>query len=322
MLSRLKDVGETFRLARSLTQKEKSGFHVRDITKNRVNYFMLAPFFVFFFFFTVLPILGSIGISFTYFNMLQPPRFIGLSNYLRLFLDDDIFLIAVRNTFICALITGPISYFACLFLAWLINEFPRWLRVFLTFVFYAPSISGNLYVVWAFIFSGDSVGMINSFLMRFGIIREPIQFLTNPDYALAVVIIVQIWMGLGASFLSFIAGLQNIDHEQYEAGAIDGIRNRWQELFYITIPSMGPQLLFGAVMTISASFAVGAVAAALTGMPSVDYSTHTIISHIQDFGLLRFELGYASAISVVLFAVILFTNFIIRKLINSFASQD
>ncbi|MDD4366080.1 MAG: sugar ABC transporter permease [Eubacteriales bacterium] len=322
MLSKIKDIKETFREAKHLTEKKSKRFKLSDIIDNRVNYYMLAPFFIFFLFFTVLPILSSAGISFSYFNMLQTPKFIGFTNYLKLFLDDDIFLIAIRNTLLCAFITGPIGYFACLFFAWLINDLPKKLRVLMTFVFYAPSISGNLFVVWAFIFSGDQYGMINSVFMRLGISKDPVQFLTNPEYALTVVIIVQIWMSLGASFLAFMAGFQNIDSDLYEAGAIDGIRNRWQEFFFLTLPAMGPQLLFGAVMTISSSFSIGAVAATLTGMPSVDYSTHTIISHIQDFGLIRFELGYASAISVVLFIVILLTNFIIRAIINAYTGRD
>jgi multiple sugar transport system permease protein len=191
----------------------------------------------------------------------------------------------------------------------------------MTFVFYAPSISGNLFFMWIFIFSGDAVGMVNSILIRIGIITDPIQWLTDAKYNLAIVMIVQIWLSLGASFLAFIAGLKGIDPELYEAGAMDGIRNRWQELFKITLPSMGPQLLFGAVMQISASFSVGYVAQVLTGLPSTDYSTHTIVSHIQDFGSIRFEMGYASAISVVLFIMILVTNAVIRKVIARFASD-
>lgn len=291
------------------------------IMRNKVSYLMLAPFFILFFMFTVLPILSAFGLSFTYFNMLQFPRFIGWSNYIRLLLADDIFLIAIRNTLIFALITGPISYFCCLFFAWLINELPRKLRTLMTFVFYAPSISGNLFVIWMFIFSGDAYGMANSFLMRLAIIYEPIQWLTDADYNLAVVIIVQIWLSLGASFLSFAAGLKGIDRQLYEAGAVDGIRNRWQELFKITLPSMGPQLMFGAVMQISAAFSVGNIAQVLTGFPSTDYSTHTIITHIQDHGSLRFEMGYASAISVVLFAAIFLTNSVIRRIINRYAAD-
>lgn len=299
--------------------KKKGKKLLAEIKKNKVSYLMLAPFFVLFFFFTVMPIVSAFGLSFTYFNMLEAPRFVGWTNYIRLFLDDDVFLIAVKNTLIFAFITGPISYFACLFFAWLIIQLPKPLKTIMTFVFYIPSISGNLYVVWTYIFSGDAYGLVNNLLMRLGIVYEPIQWLTDADYTLAIVIIVQIWLSLGASFLSFIAGFQGIDRELYDAAAVDGIRNRFQELTKITLPCMGPQLVFGAVMQISTSFSVGAVATQLTGFPSVDYSTHTVITHIQDYGYLRFEMGYASAISVVLFLVIFFTNIVIRKIIDRYA---
>lgn len=303
--------------------KKRGGFRQlwKEIVANWVNYLMLAPFVTLFFIFTVLPIISAFGLSFTNFNMLQTPRYIGWSNYIRLFLADDVFLIAVRNTLVFAVLTGPISYFCCLFFAWLINELPPKLRTIMTFVFYAPSISGNLFVIWMYIFSGDAYGMANSLLMTLGIIHEPIQWLTDPQYNLTIVIIVQIWLSLGASFLSFIAGLQSVDRQLYEAGAVDGIRNRWQEFFKITLPSMGPQLLFGAVMQISAAFSVGGIAQTLTGFPSTDYSTHTIITHIQDYGSLRFEMGYASAISVVLFIAIFFTNNLIRRVIEKYTAD-
>lgn len=292
------------------------------IRQNRASYIMLAPFFILFAYFTLIPIISAFYLSFTYFNMLETPKFIGWNNYIRLFLDDDVFLIAIRNTIIMAFITGPISYFACLLFAWLINELPRTLKTIMTFVFYAPSISGNMFVIWIYIFSGDAYGLVNNLLTRLGILNDAIQWLTNPRYALFILIIIQLWLSLGASFLSFIAGLQNINPELYEAGAIDGIRNRWQELFRITLPSMGPQLMFGAVMQIASSFSVGYISIMLTGFPSTDYSTHTIITHVYDYGNLRFEMGYASAVSVVLFILILASNMLIRKIISTFASQD
>ncbi len=293
-----------------------------EIKKNRISYLLLAPFFILFLFFTVIPILSAVGLSFTYFNMLEMPKFVGWANYIRLFLDDDVFLIAIKNTLIFAFITGPISYFACLFFAWLIIQLRGPLKTIMTFVFYIPSISGNLFVVWMYIFSGDAYGLVNNLLMRIGVLYEPIQWLTDADYTLTIVIIVQIWLSLGASFLSFIAGFQGIDRELYDAAAVDGVRNRFEELTKITLPCMGPQLVFGAVMQISTSFSVGVVATQLTGFPSVDYSTHTVITHIQDYGSLRFEMGYASAISVVLFLFIFVTNAVIRRVINRYAGQE
>ena len=294
---------------------EKDGLWT-EIKRYRAQYLMLAPYALLFIFFTVLPVLSSIVLSFTYFNMLQMPRFVGWSNYITLFLDDEIFLIAVKNTLVFAFITGPICYMACWFFAWFINELNPKLRAFMTFVFYAPSISGNLYFIWQFIFSGDSYGLVNSTLMRFGLADEPILWLTDTRYMLTIIILIQIWLSLGAGFLSFIAGLQGVDKSMYEAGAIDGIRNRWQELWYITLPAMGPMLMFAAVMQIASSFSVADVAIQLCGNPSTDYAAHTVVTHIMDYGNTRFEMGYASAIATVLFLLMVGSNMLVQKLLR------
>lgn len=288
----------------------------------RDAYLMLLPFLLLFSFFIVLPILSSIFLGFTYFDMIQMPQFLGVKNYVRMFLDDDVFLKALSNTVVFAVITGPIGYMSCFIFAWLINELPPRVRSVLTFIFYAPTISGSIYIMWTYIFSGDSYGLINGVLRNLGLINKPIQFLTDPKYVLSVIMLVQIWMSLGTAFLSFIAGLQNVDKQLYEAGAIDGIRNRWQELFYITLPSMGPQLQFGAVMQIGASFSVSQIAIALAGFPSTDNAATTIVTHIMDVGNLRYEMGYASAISVFLFAIMLFTNFLLRNILRAVTKDD
>ena len=216
-----------------------------------ISYSMLLPFLAVFFVFTLLPIGAAVLLSFTDFNMLELPGFVGLVNYRRLLLEDRVFLIALKNTLIFAIITGPVSYILAFVFAWVINELPRRLRVLMTVVFYAPSVSGNVYFVWKYLFSGDSYGFINGMLMNLGIISEPILWLTDPAYNLGVIIIIQLWLSLGVSFLAFIAGFQSIDRSQCEAGAIDGIGNRFQELWHILIPNMKSMLLFGAVMQIS-----------------------------------------------------------------------
>lgn len=281
-------------------------------------YLMVIPFMLFFTLFTILPVLASLPVAFTSFNLVDFPTFVGFDNFKKLFLEDEVFLISVKNTLLFALFTGPVSYFLCLFLAWLINDYPRPLRAILTLVFYAPSMTGSAYIVWNYIFSGDMYGLLNGMLMKLGIVSDPVQWLTDTKYMMIVVIIVQLWLSLGAGFLAFIAGLQNIDKSMYEVGAIEGIRNRWQELFYITLPSMGPQLLFGAVMQISTSFAAGSVSMQLTGFPSTDYATHTIVLHAQDYGFTRYEMGYASAICFVLFVFMLLVNELIRAVLKRF----
>ena len=275
---------------------------------NKACYAMLLPFMSLFIIFTVVPVVMSLPMGFTNFNMIETPKFVGLSNFYTLFLNDDVFLIAVRNTLIFAIFTGPFSYILSFIIAWLINEMNAFLKTFFTFVFYAPSMTTSVYVTWQLILSGDSYGYLNAVLIDLGILNEPAQWLTDTNYILTVVIIVQHWMSMGAGFLAIRAGFQNIDKPMYEAGAIEGIKNRWQELFYITIPSMGPQLLFAAVIQISASFTVGVVGQNLVGLPSTDYAAHTIMNHATDYGNIRYEMGYASAICFVLFAAMLLAN--------------
>ena len=267
------------------------------IIKNKSSYLFLAPFAIFFLLFTVLPVLAAIGLSFFNFNMIEVTGFAGADNYIRMLFDDDVFLIAVKNTLVFAFLTGPVSYILCLILAWLVNEVPKNLRIFLTLILYAPSITGGAIFIWSYIFSGDSYGLINS--------------------NLGVIIIIQLWLSLGAGFLSFIAGFQTVDRSIYEAGAIDGIRNRFQELWYLTLPSMRPQLMFGAVMQIAASFSVSAVPMQLTGFPSTNNSTTTIVMHVLDNGTIRMEIGYACAIATVLFVTMIITRNLVSRIIKS-----
>ena len=289
----------------------------KEIRRERMCYFMIAPFIIAFFLFIVIPVVAAIVLSFTDFNMLQTPNFVGLDNYKTMFLNDDVFMIAVKNTLILAFICGPLSYIACYVFAWFINELPGKLRAFMTLIFYAPSISGGVYVIWKYILSGDRYGLLNGVLMKLGILDAPILWLTDPDYMMGTVIVVQLWLSLGTSFLSFMAGFKTVDPVLYEAAAIDGVHNRFQEVYHITLPQMKPQLLFGAVMQIASSFAIGAIPAELNGFPSTDYATHTIINHINDFGGIRYELGYACAVSTVLLVVMLLVNKVITKLLAS-----
>ena len=283
---------------------------------NKTAYFMLAPFLLLFIIFTVLPVVLSIILSLTDFNMLQMPHFLGIDNYMRLFLDDEIFILAIQNTLIFASITGPVSYILALLVAWFINELPPKIRAVVTLVFYAPSISGNAYLIWKTLFSSDSYGWANAVLIKYGIITQPILWFQDADYVMPLCIVVALWTSLGTAFLSFIAGFQTIDRSMYEAAAVDGIKNRWQELWYITLPTMRPQLMFGAVLAITNSFGFGAVVDALCGFPSVDYAAHTIMHHLSDYGGARYEIGYASAIAVILFIIMFSSNIIIKKALS------
>ena len=291
----------------------------KPLANQRPFIILLAPYLLFFFVFTILPVLSSIVLSFTDFNMVTINNFVGFDNYIRMFLEDDIFTIALKNTLIYALVSGPVGFILSFVIAWFINELNRGLRTIVTFVVYSPALVGNIFFIWLYIFSSDSRGLLNDTLMKLGIITDPIEWLSNTKYAFGIVMIVIIWMSFGTGFLSFVAGLKGLDKTYYEAAAIDGLKNRWQELYYVTFPQMGPQLMFGAVMSISSAFAVGSVNQALTGSPSTDYCTHTILLHMTDYATTRFEMGYASAIAVVLFAMMLLFYVIVHKVLSKFS---
>ena len=288
----------------------------KEMKRNWVAYVMIAPYVIIFTLFTVAPVVLSIFFSFTDFNMLQAPNWVWFDNYINLFFADDIFLIACKNTFIFAAIIGPTSYLMSYLVAWFINELSPRIRAVVTLIFYAPSISGQVYLIWGTLFDADSQGWVNATLLELGLISEPIAFFQDASYVMPLCIVVALWTSLGTAFLSFIAGLQGVDRSLYEAGAVDGVRNRWQELWYITLPSMRPQLMFGAIMSITGSFGFGGVVTALCGFPSVDYAAHTIIHHLEDYGTQRYEIGYSSAIAVILFVIMIGANVIVNKILS------
>jgi len=290
-------------------------FH--SMKTNKAVYGLMAPYLIFFFTFVVLPVVMSALYSFTYFNGFSTPVFVGLENFIKLFARDTVFLNALQNTVVIAVITGLIGYLLCFGLAWMINEMPPKIRAVMTLVFYAPSISGQVFLIWKILFSGDYYGIINGFLINSGFSNEPVQWLTDTKYMMSVVIVVQLWLSLGTGFLAFIAGFQGVDKTLYEAAAVDGVKNRFQEIWYVTLPSMRPILLFGAVMQITASFSVSQVPMQLTGFPSTDYATHTIVTHLVDYGTIRFDVGYASSIAVFLFVLTVGANKIIQRFLKT-----
>ena len=284
-------------------------------SRYKEDYLFILPYMLVFFTFTVLPVIISVILSFTRFDIVQSPVFVGFRNYLRLFMDDSLFPVALKNTLLLALITGPIGFFLSLLLAWMLNELGNTTRSVLTLLFYAPVISGGAYTIWQIFYSGDTYGFLNGILMNLGIIYKPIQWLTDSDYMVGSAIVVMLWMSFGAGFLSFIAGFKNVDQKLYEAAAIDGIRNRYQEMWYITLPSMKPQLMFGAVMSITGAFGTGDVITAIYGFPSTNYTLYTLVHLLQDYGNVRYEMGYASAIATVLFLIMLGSNMIVQRLL-------
>lgn len=292
-----------------------------EMKRHKTSYLMIAPYMILFFLFYVLPVLSSAVLSLTSFNLLQAPRFVGLMNYERMFLEDKIFFKIVGNTLLFAVVTGPIGYLLSFMLAWLINELGRKMRMFMALLFYSPCLLTNMYLMWTYVFSADSTGILNGALLSMGLIHEPVPWLSDARYMIPVLIVIQLWASMGAAFLAFIAGFQSQDRSLFEAGAIDGVRNRWQELWYISIPQLAPQLLFGAVMQISTAFSISTVVQALCGYPTTNYAADTIVSYMSDIATIRYEMGYASAIAVFLFTIMLLTNHVIRSILSKY-SED
>ncbi len=300
----------------------KSSRRIDRNKENRTFALILIPFMGLFFLFNIIPVISSMVLSLFDYDMVSSPIFTGLGNYIRMFTQDETFLKVLGNTLKFSIVAGPLSFMLAFMLAWMINEFPRPLRVFLTFIFYAPALVGNAYYIWQVFFSSDSYGYLNNMLMNMGLTTEPIDWFQRTEYNMTIILIVQLWMSMGVSFLANIAGLQNVNSDLYEAGAIDGIRTRWHELWYITMPSMKNILLFGAVMQIQAVFSVSGLITTLAGYPSVNNSVDTLVSYISDVGTTRYEMGYASALSLLLFVMVLAFRFGIGALLNLVGKSD
>lgn len=294
-------------------KKAKSSFGGSE-----VSMLVLAlPFLLLFFLMTILPILTSLVLSFCSYDTLSSPKFVGLDNFLRMFVTDDMFGKVATNTLIFAVVTAPAGFLLSYVLAWFINEFNPAVRSFLSFLFYAPALVGNAYFIWQTAFSADAYGYVNSLLLSLGLLNEPVQWLKEPSYIVPIIIGVTLWSSMGVSFLADIAGLQSVNPSLYEAGAIDGIRNRWQELWYITLPSMKEILLFGAVMQIAGAFSIGAVITTMCGYPTVNNCADTIVMYLADIANTRMEMGYAAAISIFLFGMMAIFRTVVARLLSN-----
>ena len=284
---------------------------------NLYGYAFMLPFCLLFFVFTIIPVFVAFFQSFTRYDMINPAEFVGLNNYKLLLMDDDIFITAMKNTMIFACITGPLCFLLSFFIAWTINQMKC--RTIFALGFYAPSVLSSvaISVVWMYFFSGDRYGLINDILINIGVISTPIQWTTDSNYVLWVIILVQVFMGMGTNFLVFLAGFQNLSKELSEAGKIDGIKNRWEDLRYIIFPQMKPQLLFGAINATVAAFGVFDIAVSIAGLPSPNYAGHTIVTHLYDYAFIRFEMGYASCIAVILFLITFLLGRVVMRVLRT-----
>jgi len=302
------------------TIQRKSNFK-NWFEKEGSAYTFLSGYALMFIVFIVVPVLVAILLSFTLFDTIQFPKFIGLKNYVTLLTQDDIFMkYVLPNTIQFAVIVGPGGYILSFMLAWMLAQLPKLPRTIMALILYSPSMTSGvaMSVVWLTFFSGDQNGYLNSLLLNYSIIQEPIQWLQSPQYLMTIMIVVTLWSSMGVGFLAMLAGILEVNPEMYEAGSLDGINNRFQEIIYITIPSMRPQMLFGAVMAIVGTFQAGAIGVTLSGTnPTPQYAGQLIVNHIEDYGFLRYEMGYAAAVSVVLLLMVLLFARVANKLFSS-----
>jgi multiple sugar transport system permease protein len=308
----------------SLTGRAPTAWHDplrRWASREGSAYAFLSVYGLMFIVFIVVPVAMAAWLSFTSFNTIQPPTFNGLRNYIALLTQDDVFMrYVLPNTIQFAVIVGPGGYLLSFLLAWILAQLPKLPRTVLALILYSPSMTSAVAMsaVWLTLFSGDQNGYLNSFLLSLNLIQEPVQWLQSPQFLMPVMIIVTLWSSMGVGFLAMLAGILEINPELYEAGSLDGIRNRFQEIIHITIPSMKPQMLFGAVIAIVATFQAGAIGVTLSGTnPTPQYAGQLIVNHIEDYGYLRYEMGYAAAVSVVLLLMVLLLSRLATRLFGS-----
>lgn len=304
----------------AISRAKKEDNHIGGIRSKIANIVMILPYILSFSVFIILPVALAIILSFTNFNSMTFPSFVGLSNYVNLFTTDSVFMQKILpNTLLFAVVCGPVGYVLSFLLAWMLAQIPKGPRTVIALAIYSPSLTAGvaMQVVWVAIFSGDANGYLNAFLLNNGFINDAIQWLQSEQFLMPIMMIVTIWSSMGIGFLAMLSGILNIDQELYEAAYVDGLKNRFQEIIYVTVPSMKPQLLFGAVMSVVSTFQAGAIGVQLSGAnPTPNYAGSLIVNHIEDYGYIRYEMGYASAISVVLLLFVYLISKVIRRVLT------
>lgn len=270
-------------------------------TKNTIlGYTFLLPNIIGFTIFTLIPILVALVLSFTSWDGFGEINFIGIENFVRLF-SDDIFKTSMWNTLIFTAGSVPITLLLALGVAMLMNKGLKGIRIFRA-AFFLPYVTAALAiaVVWQLLYH-PTMGPINQVLMGLGI-ENPPKWLSSTKMAMLSVIIMYVWKMIGYYMVIFLAGLQGVPKQLYEAAEIDGA-NGWRKFINITIPMLSPVIFFTTIMGIINSFKVFTEVYALTG-GGPGYSTNVMVYNIYVESFQKYNLGYASAMSYVLFAII------------------
>lgn len=281
-------------------------------------FFLQLPFLSLFVVFIIIPVIVAIGLSFTDFNSIERPNVVGLDNYVNILTDDAIFMEhALPNTIQFSIIVGVGGYFLSFFLAWSLAQISKLPRTIMAIILYLPSMTSGvmLSTVWQVIFAGDKVGYLNSILLKLDVIQKPIIWLSDSKYLLLIMIVVSLWSSMGVGFLAMMAGILNVNKELYEAAYIDGVKNRFQEILYVTIPAIRPFMMFGAVMAIVNTFQNGSIGVMLSGTnPTPGYAGQLLVTHAEEYAFIRYEMGYGAALSVIILILIWVISQISKRL--------
>ena len=310
----------------TLVDSTRREFFIKRLIDRHSISLLISPFVILFCVFIIIPTVAAVGLSFTYFNTIQPPSIIGLGNYVTLFTEDQAFMQTVLpNTILYACVVGAGGYILSFFMAWSIAQITKVPRTILALILYSPSMTGGVLMVtiWQVMFNGDKSGYLNAVLLQLGWISQPVQWLTSTSTLMPIMIVVSLWSSMGVGFLAMLAGVLGVNRELYEAARIDGVKNRFQEIVYVTIPAIRPQMLFGAIMAIVGTFQNGSIGVALSGSnPTPGNAGQLVVTHIEDYGFLRYEMGYAAAISVVLLLLIWAISKLSRILFSDKDEED
>ena len=274
---------------------------LRQMRKNWSAYLFLAPGLLHFAIFTVFAVGFAFYISFHEWNIIQPDKpFVGLENYRKLF-EDPRFLRAVKNT-LTFMVGIPLGLGSGLSVALLLNTKVRGQAIYRT-LFYIPVVTPLVVssIIWKWVYQGD-YGLLNYYLLKLGIIHQKIVWLADPDLALPALIIMMIWGGTGSTMVIYLAGLQSIPEEMYDSAKVDGA-NALQRLFYITIPLLRPTTFFLFITSVIGTFQIFTEVYIMTNGGPLNRTT-TIGYYLYTKAFRQLEMGYATAMAFVLFAMI------------------
>jgi multiple sugar transport system permease protein len=282
-----------------------------QMRKEWTAYLFISPTLILFFIFTVFAVIYSFYLSFHEWNILEPEKtYVGLDNYLQL-LGDRRFHQAVLNTILYTAFAVPLTMIAGLSIALLLNNKIRLRGLFRT-LYYLPTITPLVVsaIIWKWVYQGD-YGLLNYYLMQLGIIKEPLLWLADPNLAMAAVILMSVWGGAGYQMVIYLAGLQAIPEEFYDAAKVDGASG-FQRLIHVTIPLLAPTTLFLFITSIIGSFQIFTQIYIMTSGGPLNRTT-TIGYYLYEKAFRHFDMGYASAMAYALFGMIfVFTLFQLR----------